>query len=252
MKKSNLFLMLVMLGFGMMVVQPAQAVDVTKAPCEGRVKADGGNCGTGAQWNSRIAIAPYAQVVAGDSYTFIGVSHPSLATAHTSIGLVVEALNMVTVPNTKAGRAAVFTIDAGQTHRVFVINQSHPTINISNSAFTDSQTHLITVSDSPQFGNIKVWGIHTHPTDAVLDTKRPGRYTDTGVSATASSVLRHDNVSQLSMWGVVYQSANGAGFALEFVGDMHDSNVSGITTPLEATGHTIVVTDNAGVGRGVN
>jgi hypothetical protein len=25
------------------------------------------------------------------------------------------------------------------------------------------------------------------------------------------------------MWGVVYQTSNGAGFALEFVGDMHDS-----------------------------
>ena len=90
---------------------------------------DGGNCGLGPGWNSRIAIAPYAQVVADNSYTFIGISHPSLATAHTSIGVVVEALNMVTVPNTASGRAAVFTVSAGETHRVFVVNQGHATIN---------------------------------------------------------------------------------------------------------------------------
>jgi len=249
MKKSNLFLMLVMLGFGMMVVQPAQAVDVTKAPCEGRVKADGGNCGTGAQWNSRIAIAPYAQVVAGDSYTFIGVSHPSLATAHTSIGVVVEALDMVTVPNTDAGRAAVFTVSAGETHRVFVINQGHATINLNNAAFTDSQTHLITTTDANQFGNIKVWGVGTNPTERSLDAKRPGWYTGTAAN---TDIYRFDNLNQLAMWGVVYQTSNGAGFALEFVGDMHDSNASGILKTLEATGHTVVATDNAGAGRGIN
>ena len=115
MKKLNLFLILVMLGFGVMNVQtaePAGTTTVTDAPCEGQAYAggkfmDNGNCGIGAQWNARIAIAPYAQVVANDSYTFIGVSHPSLATAHTSIGVVVEALNMTTVPNTRAGRPVI-------------------------------------------------------------------------------------------------------------------------------------------------
>ena len=262
MKKSNLFLMLVMLGFGVMNVQTAEAAGtttITDAPCEGVTTATGArpfldhsNCDVGPQWNARIAIAPYAQVVADDSYTFIGISHPSLASAHTSIGVVVEALDMVTVPNTAAGRAAVFTVSAGETHRVFVVNQSHATINLNNSSFTDTQTHLITTSDASQFGNIKVWGIHTHPTDAVLDTKRPGRYTDTGVSATASSVLRHDNVSQLSMWGVVYQTSNGAGFALEFIGDMHDSNAGGSGIIMEAQGHQPLLINSSGAGRGIN
>ncbi|MCL0045375.1 hypothetical protein M1N16_04000 [Nitrospinaceae bacterium] len=252
MKKLNLFLMLVMIGLGMMVLpSPAQSSPaVTSAPCEAQINssksADGGNCANGPGWNARIAIAPYAQVVANDSYTFIGVSHPSLATAHTSIGVVIEALDMVTVPNTAAGRAAVFTVSAGETHRVFIVNQSHSTINANNAAFTDTQTHLITTTDGNQFGNIKAWSIGTSPNFSTTAADRPGTY------IADDELYRHDNLNQLSMWGVVYQSANGAGFALEFVGDMHDSNVSGITTPLEATGHTIVVTDNAGVGRGVN
>jgi len=34
---------------------------------------------------------------------------------------------------------------------------------------------------------------------------------------------------------VVYQTANGAGFALEFIGDMHDSSVAGSRHMLSET-----------------
>jgi len=255
MKKLNLFLMLVVFGFGMMVPQNAQAFAITEAPCEGaRVVAavgsaiDGGNCQWGPQWNARIAIAPYAQVVAGDSYTFIGISHPSLASAHTSIGVVVEAMDMVTVPNTAAGRAAVFTVSAGETHRVFVVNQSHSTINSNNSAFTDTLTHLITTTDANQFGNIKVWGVGTHPTHVSNTANRPGWYTGTA----ETTVKRHDNLSQLAMWGVVYQIANGAGFSLEFIGDMHDSTATGLVVNQNASGHEFLKKNTSGSGRGIN
>ena len=255
-----MFLMLVMLGFGMMIPQTAQAATtLTTAPCEDSLDNDGGNCGTGPQWNARIAIAPYAQVVADDTYTFIGVTHPSLATAHTTIGVIVEALNMTTVPNTKAGRAAVFTVSAGETHRVFVINQSHATINLNNAAFTDTQTHLITTTDASQFGNIKVWGVGTHPAHAHPATYRPGVYTD------SDAILRHDNLSQLAMWGVIYKTSNGAGFAMEFVGDMHDSTSIDCVSRLihlrgaapcdahpAATGFSEVEANTSGSGRGIN
>ena len=239
MKKLNLILMLIMLGFGMAVVQTAHA-EITSSPL-----VTGGNGGTGPAWNARIAIAPYAQVVADDSYTFIGISHPSLATAHTSIGVVVEAMDMTTVPNTSAGRAAVFTVSAGETHRVFIVNQSHATINLNNSSFTDTQTHLITTSDASQFGNIRVIGIHSDPSIITPTTNRPGAYR-------SGSLSRFDNISQLSMWGVVYQSANGAGFALEFVGDMHDSSVSGSTILQEADGTGLFGSNTSGAGRGIN
>ena len=257
MKKLNLFLLLVMIGFGMMVVPLAHAgPTITSAPCESQINssksADGGNCANGAGWNARIAIAPYAQVVAGDSYTFIGVSHPSLATAHTSIGVVIEALDMVTVPNTAAGRAAVFTVSAGDTHRVFIVNQSHDTINANNAKFTDSRTHLITTTDASQFGNIKAWAIGTAPNQPSLTTDRPGSYAHNNDAVTGTVIYRHDNLNQLAMWGVVYQTANGAGFSLEFIGDMHDSTVAGILTPLEAVGTAAIKSDNAGHGRGIN
>ena len=229
-----------MLGFGMAVVQTAHA-EITTSPL-----VAGGTGGTGPSWNARIAIAPYAQVVADDSYTFIGISHPSLATAHTSIGVVVEAMDMTTVPNTSAGRAAVFTVSAGETHRVFIVNQSHATINLNNSSFTDTQTHLITTSDASQFGNIRVIGIASDPSIITPTTNRPGAYT-------SGSINRFDNIAQLSMWGVVYQSANGAGFALEFVGDMHDSSVAGSGPNLhEADGTASLQSNSSGAGRGIN
>ena len=247
MKKLNLFLMLVMLGSGMMIPQTAQAADIVRAPCGDVRDLDGGNCGDGPEWNARIAIAPYAQVVADDTYTFIGVTHPSLATAHTTIGVIVEALNMTTVPDTAAGRAAVFTVAAGETHRVFVVNQGHSTINSSNASFSDSKTHIITTTDASQFGNIKVWGIGTHPSIITTTAKRPGAYI-------AGSLSRFDNLSQLSMWGVVYKSSNGAGFALEFIGDMHDSSVAGtfLAGDGQAQGHLATLSNSTGMGRGIN
>jgi len=243
MKKLNLFLMLALFGLGMMV-QTVEA-QISHAPATAEFGLQGT---TGPAANARHAIAPYAQVTANATYTFIGISHPSLDTAHTSIGIAIEALDMITVPNTVAGRAAVFTVNAGETHRVFLVNQSHATINASNSAFTGSKTHLITTSDATQFGSIKVTGLGTSPVQASNTQSRPGDYTDA-----SNDLFRLDNISQLAMWGVVYQSSNGAGFALEFIGDMHDSVSIGygsidITNPGEKANHGL----SAGGGRGIN
>ena len=246
MKKLSLFLMFVMLGFGLMV-QTVQAADITAAP---DLSTTASSSHSGPLFNARFAISPYAQVVPNSSYTFIGVSHPSLATAHTSIGVAVEVLDMTTVPNNAAGRAAVFTIDAGTTHRVFVVNQGHATINSSNALFTDSLTHLITTPDSDQFGNIKVTSIGTVPALYTAPNQRPGDYRTT----TANKLSRWDNVAQLAMWGVVYQSSNGAGFALEFIGDMHDSNsINEVvdTSAIGAVGYAIGQQGQGG-GRGIN
>ena len=247
MKKINLFLVLTMLGFGLLV-QNAHAGSLAEAPNLAAVA-------TGPEHNARIAIAPYAQVVANDSYTFIGISHPSLATAHTSIGLVVEAMNMTTVPNTAGGRAAIFTVSAGETHRVFVVNQSHATINGNNASFTDTQTHLITTTDASQFGNIKVTSVGTHPYGATLDVNRPGTYAYTAAVPCAACIQRYDGLNQLSMWGVVYQESNGAGFAMEFIGDMHDSTASGTRISRELSGYDGAATAKQNIirmGAGVN
>ena len=92
----------------------------------------------GTRDKTRRVIAAYAQAVPNDSYTFIGVSHPSLSTSLSQIGMILEVRGMTTVPDNSAGRATVFTIESGETHRIFVVPVSHATINTSNSAFTDA------------------------------------------------------------------------------------------------------------------
>ena len=161
--------------------------------------------------SSQLAVSPYAQAVPNDSYTFIGISHPSMDTASSAIGVAVEVIGMTTTTNNAAGRAQIFTVDAGETHRVFVVNQSHATINTSNAAFTDSRTHIIPTVDSAQFGSIRV--------TTVAD--------DANTSVTVGSNKTFENLAQLSMWGIIYVESSGSGFAMEFIGDMQDSKIVG-------------------------
>jgi hypothetical protein len=180
--------------------------------------------------STRLAFSPYSQAVPNDSYTFMGISHPSLNTALTQIGVVVEVIGMTTTLDNAAGRASVFTVDAGETHRIFVVNQSHSTINSSNSSFTDTRTHLIQTVDSAQFGAIRVTTVSEAPTAA----------TDVG------GTNKYENLAQLNIWGVVFVEAAGTGFAMEFVGDMQDSSIGGNISnagPVDGT--------NA-AGRGIN
>ena len=234
MKKLNLYLILILFGFGLVVQSATAQEGVDEAV---NLSKPGLTHAIGPRHNARIAIAPYAQVVPNNSYTFIGVSHPSLATAHTSIGLIIEAMDMTfttDATNTLAKkRAVVFTIQAGETHRVFIVNEGHATIKASNSKFTAANnTHLITTSDDSNFGNIRVMTVGTEPNRKTSDRMRyKGNYfSDASYSVSSTtgnnSLFRFDNLNQLTMWGVVYQESNGAGFSLEFVGDMHDSQVS--------------------------
>ena len=156
---------------------------------------------------SRVVISPYAQVVPNDSYTFISVSHPSLNSAQTQIGVGIEVRGMSTVPNNAAGRAAIFTVEAGKTHRIFLTNLSHPTIN---SSIESTTTHLIYTVDSAQFGSIRAVGIEENPAN----------------SKVVNGIRKFNNLSQLDFWGVVYIESSGTGFAMEFIGDMHDSVAS--------------------------
>ena len=190
---------------GMLYFAPTASGDITQADAT--------------RFSSRIAISPYAQAVPNDSYTFIGVSHPSLSTALTQIGVVVEAIGMTTTTNNAAGRAAVFTVDAGETHRVFIVNQSNATINTSNASFTDGRTHLIPTVDSAQFGAVRVTSVSERPQEVA-----GSREVDVG------GVKKFDNLAQLSIWGIVFIESGGAGFAMEFIGDMQDSTLGGSLT----------------------
>jgi len=187
---------------------------------------------------ARRVIAPYAQSVPNDSYTFIGVSHPSLSTSLSQIGVILEVRGMTTVPNNAAGRATVFTIESGETHRIFVVNVSHSTINTSNTAFTDSKTHLIFTHDSAQFGNINALSVHEHPTEGTPF-----------INADGGTLYKYANLSQLSMWGVVFIPSSSTGFALEFIGDAHDSTIS---FPADRESLLPISGQTTGAGRGIN
>jgi hypothetical protein len=186
--------------------------------------------------SAQLAVSPYAQAVPNDSYTFIGISHPSMDTASSAIGVAVEVIGMTTTSNNAAGRASIFTVDAGETHRVFVVNQSHATINSSNASFTDARTHIIPTVDSAQFGSVRVTTVASDPNTAV----------------TVGTNKTYENLAQLSMWGVVYVESSGSGFAMEFVGDMQDSKLAGaigqtLSGSRGQTGSTQITRPGAGV-----
>ena len=178
---------------------------------------------------SRVVISAYAQAVPNDSYTFMSVSHPSLDTAQTQIGVGLEVIGMATLVNNAAGRAAIFTVDAGETHRVFVANVSHSTIN---SSLADSKTHLIFTADSAQFGNVRAVGLHENPSNSVV----------------VNNVRKFNNLSQLDFWGVIFIESSGTGFSMEFLGDAHDSTIG--RNHINALDGTTAV--STGVGRGIN
>jgi hypothetical protein len=182
--------------------------------------------------SARIAVSPYAQAVPSDSYTFMGISHPSLDSALTQVGVVLEVLGMTTVPNDASGRSVTFTVDAGETHRVFIVDQGN-TINAQASGFNNARTHIITTAASAQFGNIRVVGINEDPSGAT----------------TVGSTAKYDNVSQLDMWGVVFIPSSGTGFSMEFIGDAHDSTIGPVSNGLAPVGGTRSFT---GAGRGIN
>ena len=188
---------------------------------------------------TRRVIAAYAQSVPNDSYTFIGVSHPSLHTSLSQIGVILEVRGMTTVPNNAAGRATVFTIESGETHRIFVVPVSHDTINTSNAAFTDANTHIIFTHDSAQFGNINALSVHQHPTEGVPFIN----------SINHGILYKYANLSQLSMWGVVFIPSSSTGFALEFIGDAHDSTIS---YPANRESLEAISGQTTGAGRGIN
>ena len=179
---------------------------------------------------SRVVISHYAQAVPDNSYTFISVSHPSLDSALTQIGVGLEVVGMSTVVDTAFGRSVIFTIDAGETHRIFVANNSHSTLT---TAIRDARTHVIYTKDSDEFGSVRAVGINEDPSTAT----------------TIDGINKFDNLSQLEFWGVVYIESSGTGFPMEFLGDAQDSTIG-------RNFHTSILGGvsgkSTGVARGVN
>jgi len=150
--------------------------------------------------NSQSVVSPYWQSDSG-SYTFIAVSHTSLSGMASQIGLTMTALGSDQV---NFGSALNFTIDSGTTTRVFIVKTSHDTVNptnIPNAEFiqgTSNFTH----------GQILISPIASNPEQTTRHAEPFPGYRDT---------------TMLSYWGSIVIEQNTIGFAMEFIGDMNDT-----------------------------
>ena len=154
--------------------------------------------------NSESVVSPYWQSDSG-SYTFIAVSHTSLSGMASQIGLTVNAIQN---DQSAFGTAVTFTIESGNTTRIFIVRTNQSTINqtsISSAQFIVGTTNF-------EHGHIRIDTIATSPTSVTGDDGLNGDgYRDT---------------TMLSYWGTVVVEANTTGFAMEFIGDMHDSAIA--------------------------
>ncbi len=175
MRKTHFFVLIILLAF-LVSVQSAYAVP-----------------------KNRTAVSPYVQTDANSTYSFVGITHPSLNTAVTQIGLTMAAVGFSdTVTSTS------FTIGAGETYRIFVVSTNHSTIN--SSTITDTNVLFVAAtSGSGQSGQLRMSLNATNPTVAVTNG------------------LKLNNLNQISMWGAIVIPSSSTGFAMEFVGDAHDS-----------------------------
>lgn len=172
---------------------------------------------------ARMVVSPYYQAD-NASYTFIGISHPSLAAAVSQIGLKISAVGANPVGN----NYLEFTISAGGTKRIFIVISNHSVLN--PTTLSDSNTLFITVaSGNTSSGLIEAISSNIYPT-------------------TGNANGDANNLAQLSFWGAVVAQATNSGFAMEFIGDAHDSLAKSDVTDLTQPGGT----NSLGFGRGIN
>ena len=165
--------------------------------------------------NSSRIVSPYWQSDSG-SYSFIAVSHTSLSGMASQIGMTINAISS---DQSAFGTAVTFTIDSGTTQRIFITRSGHSTVN-STSIPTGN---FITGTTDFEHGHIRIDPIATSPT------------APTGTESLTGEGYR--DATMLSFWGALIVESNTTGFAMEFIGDMHDSAAA--TTFNSAEGHPV-------------
>jgi hypothetical protein len=153
-----------------------------------------------AETNKKSVVSPYWQSDS-TSYTFMAVSHTSLSGMASQIGVTINALGYNQVA---FGSAVNFTIDAGSTKRVFFVGTNHATVNptqIPDAAFISGTTNFA-------FGSVLISPVASNPEKTTEHGEPFPGYRDT---------------TMLSYWGSVIIEQNTTGFAMEFIGDMNDS-----------------------------
>ena len=174
--------------------------------------------------NSSGVVSPYWQSDS-TSYTFIAVTHTSLSGMASQIGLTVNAIN--SDQSLFCGSALTFTVTSGTTTRVFIVRTNQSAINstsISSAKFIVGTTNF-------EHGHIRIDPIATDPTARAGSTNVVGTV---GIQSLIGDGYR--DITMLSFWGSVVVETNTTGFAMEFIGDMADSQA---TSTLVATGTNI-------------
>jgi hypothetical protein len=147
--------------------------------------------------NKSHVISPYWQSDS-TSYSFIAVSHSSLSSIATQVGMVINAIQS---DLTAFGTAITFTISGGSTERIFIVRTNNSTINstsISSARFIVGTTNF-------KHGHIRVEPVATNP------------------GALVGFNFGRRDITMLNFWGAVIIESNTTGFAMEFIGDMQDS-----------------------------
>jgi hypothetical protein len=155
--------------------------------------------------NKSRVISPYWQSDSS-SYSFIAVTHPSLSGMSSQIGVTVNAIQK---DQSAFGTATSFTITAGSTTRVFIVRTNQATINSTSI----SSAQFIVGSTAFQHGHVRIDPVSTVPGNRVINDVGGG----------------FADVSMLSFWGAVVIESNTTGFAMEFIGDAHDSAATNFT-----------------------
>ncbi len=159
--------------------------------------------------NATRIVSPYWQAdspAAGQIYTFVAITHPSLSDMHSQIGVTATAFLGDGSGTGVYGTSVDFTISAGTTHRLFIfgtpqVSGAFPSIAtlISN----DSAVSGIIGTNSGGNGFLRFDPIASNPT--------------------TNSGNGFQDITMLSFWGAVVFEGTNTGFAMEFIGDTNDS-----------------------------
>ena len=176
--------------------------------------------------NSSGVVSPYWQSDSG-SYTFIAVTHTSLSGMASQIGLTISAIN-----NDKSlfsGSALTFTVTSGTTTRVFIVRTNQSAIN---STSISSAKFIVGTTDF-EHGHLRIEPVATNP------NARAGKHYSKEVPGIGLLSLIGDgyrDVTMLSFWGAVVIESNTTGFAMEFIGDMADSQATAVFSNPQVVG----------------
>ncbi len=145
-------------------------------------------------------LSPYWQADTNSVYTFIAVTVPSIS-ASFSRSVTVTAVSTGSASDVVA---STITVDKGNTARFFIANTNHSSVNSNTvSNLTGRQVQWITVTGQ---GHITI-DVGSGNTFALGETHQ----------------LMGSKSNSISVWGAVVVPG-GTGFAMEFIGDLSDSN----------------------------